>query len=194
MTTARRLLPLMIACAAAGPAAKPPATKPAPPATDDLVSLANDAVRLHAPPAPAWAFEPQPDGKTEKIRFVDKADKAVCEIQVVPMQLSADTAGQYAASIAKALKDRHKAAGDEVTLQPTVEHDRRFEVVVHERLTKSGKTVDQVHVYKCVGPKVVELTALTTADDAAAAKAALEAAKAALASAKYNKAAPARRK
>ena len=183
MPPTRRLLILPLLAVAAAP----PATRPAAPRTDDLVSLGKDAVRFHAPPSPKWVFHAQADASTDKVRFVDEDDRAVCEVQIVPMELSADTDGQYAASIVKALKERHQKAGDVMAMQPTVEHDKRFDIVVHERLTKAGQTVDQVHVYKSVGPKVVELTALTTAADPADAKAALEAAKAALASAKYNR-------
>jgi hypothetical protein len=57
-------------------------------------------------------------------------------------------------------------------LEPTVESDDRFALLIHERYeVKDGKVADQVHVYRYVGQRLAMATINAVCDDQADAEA-----------------------
>ncbi len=161
-----------------------PATRPA---TDDLVSLGNDVVRFHAPPAPHWAVVAGKDTTADKVMFGTDDHTAAFQVEIATFQVTPATAGQIGAALAKSLHDKRQQAGTVVLLQPVLEHDRRFDIVIHERYMAGQTTVDQLHLIKTVGPKTVMVAASGWSSDPAVVTADLDAAKASLASAKFNR-------
>ncbi len=169
-------------CLAAAPAASQPAT-------DEVVSLGNDLIRFHAPPAADWTVRAMAKATVNSIYFERSDHKSAVEFELTAADypLTADNAGQMAVSIAKALKEKRQRGGQEMVLPPTAEKDKRFQVVVHEQYKASGATIDSLHLMKLVGSRTVMVVASTASDDPAVAADTFAAAKDALASAKFNR-------
>ncbi len=138
----RRTTPLALAltaCVAAAPAASP-TSKPA--GGGDLVSIGNDLVRFVAPPPGAWTVHPSKDATADVVVFVNaKADAEIQYILAAPdFRISPDVTGQMAVGMCKSLKEKHERDHITVVMPPTVEHDRRLDIVIHEKfLVGQGK-------------------------------------------------------
>ena len=191
---ARPLLTTLLAIAALAAAPDPrPSTQPA---TDDLVALGNDVVRLHAPPSSKWALRPMAQANQNEIFFTADEGRAAIDIQLAPADypLTASTVAQVTAAIVKSLKATRDQQGRQMVLPPTVEKDHRFEVVVHERYLLGDATVDSMHLLKLVGPRTVMVVASTASPDPTVVADTFNAAETALASAKVNKKSAAHKK
>ena len=190
MLTRRPPALLLTACLAAAPAtaptASPPATKPV---LGDLVSLGDDLVHLYAPPPERWTLLPTKVASVNLAYFQadDKKSAIQFELAAADFQISPDLAGQMAVGIVKSLKEMRRKSGTAVVMQPTIEKDRRFDIVVHERFKVGDNTVDEMHLYKSVGPRTVMVAASSVSDDPDAVAGTFAAAKASLATVKYIK-------
>jgi hypothetical protein len=179
---------LMTTALAAAPASRPapPATRPA---TGDLVSLGNDLVRFYAPPPDDWVLRATKPVSPNRVYFqaADKKSAVQVELASADFTIDAQSVGPMAAAIVKSLKEKRDKDGTEMVLAPKVEHDRRFDIIVHERFKLGDNTIDELHLYKSVGPRTVMAEASTVLEDPDAAAAVFAAAKTSVASAKWNK-------
>ncbi len=181
-------IPFALACLAAAP----PASQPA---TDDVVSLGDDAIRFHAPPAPRWTVGAGGEASSDKVMFITDDRTSAFQVEIATFTVTPATAGQIAAGLAKSLLAMRQKAGTPIVMPPTVEHDRRFDIVIHERYRAGQSVVDGLHLIKSVGPnRTVMVAASCVSPDAAVVTAAQDAAKASLASARFNKRSPPPRK
>ena len=100
---------------------------------------------------------------TDQVYF-EKADrKSAIEFQLTTPDypLTTDNAGAMATGIIKALKQKRQQEGHEMVMPPTVEKDRRFQVLIHEKYKVNGATVDTLHLLKLVGSRTVMVVAST---------------------------------
>jgi hypothetical protein len=170
-------------CLAASPASQPASS-------GDLVSIGDDLVRFVAPPPTNWTVRQAANATADVVYFVH-TPKADAEMQFMlakaDFRMSPDTVGQFAAGIVKSLRDKRQKDGTHVVMPATIEHDRRLDIVIHEKFTVGAVTEDQMHLYKSVGPRTLMLTVSTVSPDPASAADTFAAAKTSLASAKYNR-------
>jgi len=183
---------ILTACLAAAPAPAPTSQ----PAAADLVAIGNNFALFVAPPSPPWNVRQTPNASLDVVYFQNaNADGAIQFILAKPdFQIEPETAGQFAAAIVKTLKEKRQQDGNEVVMPATIEHDHRFDIVIHEKFKVGDATEDELHLYKSVGPRTVMVTASCVSPDPAVVADTFTAAKASLASAKFNKKAAVHRK
>ena len=189
-----RTLAVLVACLAAAPATRPakPA-KPAKPTPPDLsASLADGTVRFQPPPAAAWTAAPNaPD---DKALYLTADHRSAIQFELATFDISPSSSGQIGTALCKSLKERRQKDGNDMLLAPTIERDKRFDLVIHERYQIKGAVQEQWHLFKSVGPKTVMVAAGSTSNDTAAVNASGSDAMAALATAKYFRAGTAKPK
>jgi hypothetical protein len=145
-----------------------------------------------------WQFVPPPDDAWEPIKqqsptisgFVSRKHDAVMALQLLPPKVVIDE--KYGDAVTKQLKEEHQRKKAKIVMEPTIESDGRFVLVVREKFeppAKAGqkqddaqatKVAEQLHLYRAVGPRVVECTINTVAEDADTVKAEQTAAQEAL--------------
>jgi hypothetical protein len=143
---------------AAGPASKP--------ASGPDMSFARDQYHFPAPPTPGWTAV-KPDPAAENITFINEKHDGAIQMVLLPKDASVDPdiAMNVAVAMVKQIKEDRAKAGTEMVMEPKIEKDKRFAIVIHEKY-KAGKNVaDQLHIYKSVGPRVVMMTVNSVADD-----------------------------
>jgi hypothetical protein len=138
-----------------------PATQPA-----EDTSIARGQYHFPAPPSPEWTAV-KPDPAKDAIVYINSKHDGAIQLMLLPKDASVDPdiAAQVAAAMVKQLKKAHADAGTEMVMQPTVEKDKRFAIVIHEKCKAGPSTADELHVYKAVGPRVLMLTVNSVAAD-----------------------------
>jgi hypothetical protein len=136
-----------------------------------------------------WHFVPPPDDAWEPIKqqsptisgFVSRKRDAVMALQLLPPRVVIDD--KYGDLAIKQLKGEHQRKKAKVVMEPTIESDGRFALVVREKFeppakpgqkqddAQATKVAEQLHLYRNVGPRVVECTINTVAEDAETVKA-----------------------
>lgn len=79
-------------------------------------------------------------------------------------------------AIVRQLRQNHKNAGQKILMDPKVERDPRFDLRVHEKFEQDEKMVEQLHLYRKVGPRVLMVTANAQTDSQEKSKPVLKAA------------------
>ena len=145
-----------------------------------------------------WHFVPPPDDAWEPIKqqsptisgFVSRKHDAVMALQLLPPRVVIDD--KYGELAIKQLKEEHLKKKVKVVMEPAIESDSRFALVVREKFEPAAKAgqkpddsqptrvAEQLHLYRNVGPRVVECTINTVAEDAETVKAEQTAAEEAL--------------
>lgn len=143
---------------AAGPTSKPT------PGPD--TSIASDQYHFPAPPSPEWTAI-KPDPTAESITYINAKHDGVIQVVLLNKDASVDPdiAGQVAVAIVKQLKADHIQKHVEMVMEPKIERDKRFAIVIHEKYKVGAQVADQLHVYRSVGPRVLMLTVNADSDD-----------------------------
>jgi len=174
------LILCITASIAAGPATKP--------AAGVDTSIAKDQYHFPAPPAPEWSAV-NPDPAAESITFLNAGHDGA--IQLVLLAKDADVgpgvAMNVAVAIVKQLKQQHAEQKTVMVMDPKIEKDKRFAIVIHEKYKVGDAVADQLHIYKSVGPRVLMLTVNTTAADPDKVASVQKDAEEMLAAAKFNR-------
>jgi hypothetical protein len=138
------------------------------PAAGTDTSIAGGQYHFPAPPPGEWTAV-NPDPAAQSITFLNGKHDGAIQLVLLNKDASVDPdiAMNVAVAIVKELKRSHTEHNDVVILQPRIEKDRRFAVVIHEKYKVGDKTADQMHIYKSVGPRVLMLTVNSVADDPA---------------------------
>jgi hypothetical protein len=92
-----------------------------------------------------------------------KDHKGLIALQVLPAD--AEMSPQMGGAIVRQLRQNHKQAGQKIVMDPKVERDPRFDLRVHEKFQQGEKTIEQLHLYRNLGPRVVMVTAQAQADN-----------------------------
>jgi len=172
-------------CVAAAPATKP-ATKPALPPLGGQVSLLSDLIQYNEPPNPPWATpEHHPDGPSAVYTTSDRFGQLA--ILVEPKDMVASD--NVAVAIMKELRSRREKAGVKVIMQPTIEHDSRFAIRIHEKYKVGDHTNDSLQLFRNVGPRLVLVIVGSLSDDPHQVALTHATGEAVLLSAKFNRAA-----
>jgi hypothetical protein len=188
------LLAMLLIVATVAFAADSPTTAPA------MIPLGSaSGFQFTAPPADGW--DPIKQQSPTIASYISRKHDAVLALQVLPPKVVIDQ--KYGELVLKQLKEAHAQKKVRMVEEPTIESDSRFALFVRERYevaAKPGqaaaaepKVAEQLHIYRNVGPRVVECTINTVADDADAIKAQQAAAEDALLSAAPINAASARK-
>jgi hypothetical protein len=151
-------------------------------------TLLNGQYHLASPPAPEWtAVNPNP--AAESITFLNTKRDGAIQIALLPKDANVDPdiSGSVAVAIIKELKRQRAAKHSVIVMQPMIEHDRRFAIVIHEKFKEGDETCDQLHVYKSVGPRVLMLTVNSVAKEPGKSASIHKAGEAALDSAKFDR-------
>jgi hypothetical protein len=175
-------LSAIMICATVAVAADPPTTAPA------MIPLGSASGFQFTPPPPD-GWDPIKQQSPTIASYISKKHDAVLALQVLPPKVVIDQ--KYGELVVKQLKDAHAQKKVKMVMEPTIESDSRFALFVRERYevaAKPGqasdpKVAEQLHIYRNVGPRVVECTINTVSDDADAIKAQQTAAEDALLSA-----------
>jgi hypothetical protein len=138
------------------------------PAIGPDMSIAKDQYHFPAPAVDEWkAVKPDPDA--ESITFLNSKEDGAIQLVLLPKDASVDPdiAMNVAVAMLKQIKADRAKQGVEMVMQPKIEKDKRFAIVIHEKYkVKNDQVADQLHVYKSVGPRVLMLTVNSVAIDA----------------------------
>jgi hypothetical protein len=137
------------------------------PAAGADTSIAKDQYHFPAPPSPEWtAVKADPDA--ESITYSNAKHDGAIQMSLLPKgeSVDPDAAADYAAEVIKLLNERHQNAHTVVVMQPKIEKDKRFAIVIHEKFKVGDLTEDELHIYKSVGPRVIMLAVFSVSDDA----------------------------
>jgi hypothetical protein len=150
-------------------------------------SMAKDLFHLTDPGAPWGIVDYRAEG--DAVLYVTDSHDGEMQVALLPKNASVDAgiADNVAVAIIKKIRADRAKAGVKVVMAAKSEKDSRFAVRIHEKYMAGDKTVDQLHVYKSVGPRVLMLTVSSLADDADVAAAELKAGEDLLLSAKFNR-------
>lgn len=124
-------------------------------------SLLGGKVEFAPPAADEWE-RAHTTGAGDVAAYMNKEHKGMIALQVLPAD--AEISPQMGGAIIRQLRQNHKQAGQKIVMDPKVERDPRFDLRVHEKFRQDDKTVDQLHLYRNLGPRVVMLTAQAQAD------------------------------
>jgi hypothetical protein len=149
---------------AAGPADKPAAAPTSKPTMGPDTSIAKDQYHFPAPPVDDWSAN-KADPDAESIIYTNTAQDGQIALQLLPKD--AVVSENVAVAVVNELKKEYADKKTVMVMGPKIEHDKRFGIVVHEKYKAGDKTVDTMHIYKSVGPRVLMLLVSTSADDAA---------------------------
>ncbi len=192
MTWAAVLTPLLAAGPATRPATRPAAKAASQPASRPVggLSVGKGLVEFVAPSA-EWTVHPTEHPSPDVVVLVHGTE-ADGEIQVKlgakDFELSPDTNAQMRTEMAKALKALRVKNEQEMLTPPTAVKDKRFDIAIHERFRVKGDVVeDEMHLFKSVGSRTVEVTVATVSEDPKAVKKTFEDGEAVLAGATYNR-------
>ena len=119
-------------------------------------SLLGGKVEFTAPPAQEWE-RAHVTGAGDAAAYMRKDHEGMIAVQVLPAD--AELSGQMGGAIVRQLRQNHKAAGQKIVMDPKVERDPRFDLRVHEKYQQSDKTIDELHLYRNLGPRVLMVTA-----------------------------------
>jgi hypothetical protein len=173
LTTVATCLVLSIIAIAAR--AEGPSTKPA-----DATLLDG---KIHYSPPDKWMGANSDVGQEMGAAYHSADDKSAMMIIVAP-EKTVITA-QSAASIAKNLRATRQKTGQKIVMDPKIEKDPRFLVRIQEKYkTDDGATHDELHLYRKIGTRAVQVTVSSISDDEAQLKAFHKAAEDTLLSAK----------
>jgi hypothetical protein len=170
----------LLALLAASPASQPD--------SGPDTSIANDQYHFPAPPPDEWTAV-NPDPSADTIAFLNKQHDGAIQLVLLNKDASVDrdVADNVAVAIVKQIKESHAEKKDVMVMQPKIERDKRFAVVVHEKFKVGNSVADQIHVYRAVGPRVLMLTVNSVATDPEKAAAIHAAGEDMLAAAKFNR-------
>ncbi len=151
-------------------------------------TIASGLIHLAAPPVDEWTAV-NPDPAASAILFQNQKHDGVIQIEVLPSNadVDPDVAGTMAGAIIKELRRQHAAKHSVVIMDPKVERDRRFAILIHEKYKVEDHTCDERYAYKAVGPRVLLMTVYSLSDDAAAVTSIHQAGEAAVDSAKFDR-------
>jgi hypothetical protein len=170
----------VLALIGAGPASKP--------AAGPDTSIAKNQYHFPAPPVEQWtAVQPDPDA--DSIAFINKVHDGKIQLDLLDKSASVDpdVAMNVAVAVLKQLKQTRAEQHAVMVLDPKIEKDKRFAIVIHEKYKVGDRVADQLHVYKAVGPRVLMLTVMSVAADPDKAAAILGAGEDMLDAAKFNR-------
>jgi hypothetical protein len=148
--------------ASAPASASPGAAAAAPPSTQ--ASGGPDTV-LHEeylftdPPAGWMVYHQAGD---ESVEFSNEHLHSVILIAFEPKDMILDGMG---GQMAKAIDGLPARSGGETVMHAKIEKDKRFDLKIHDKYKVHGKVGDQLHLYKNIGPRVVEVTIACSAED-----------------------------
>ena len=149
------LLSLMTVLLGAAPATAPTAD-----------SIANGLYHFTPPPAADWTsvkYNPV----AEAVLFTNTTRDGQIQLSLLAKDASVDgsLADNVAVAIVKQLKETRTKNKQTMVLPPTVEKDKRFAIVIHEKYKVGEFIADQLHVYKAVGPRVMMMTVNSVSTD-----------------------------
>jgi hypothetical protein len=130
-------------------------------------SLIGGRLTFTPPPEDAWARATNVNSD-DAAAYAARDEKGAIAIQVLPAD--AEMSPQMGGAVIRSLRDAHKKANQKILFGPKVEPDKRFTLRVHEKYEVDGKTADELHLYRNVGPRIVMLTVNAWVDDDHAAK------------------------
>jgi hypothetical protein len=145
-------------------------------------SLIGGRLTFNPPPADTWARATNVNAD-DAAAYAARNEQGAIAIQVLPAD--AEMTPQMGGAVIRSLRDAHKKANQRILFGPKVEPDKRFTLKVHEKYEVNGKTADELHLYRNVGPRVVMVTVNAWVADDSAAKAIHETGEDLLASAKW---------
>ena len=128
------------------------ADRPAP------ASLLGGRVTFTPPPQNDWKPAHAPGGDAPAA-FVREDEGGVMALQILPSD--AQVSPQMGPALLKQLRENHKNAGQDVTMPPKIERDKRFARRIHERYKAGDKEYDELHLYRDLGPRIVMVTVNT---------------------------------
>ena len=100
----------------------------------------------------------------EAAAYIANDHDGLMAIQALPSD--AAISPDAAQAMVRQLRANHKKAGQEIVLDPKLEKDPRFAIRIHEQFKlKSGKTADELHLYRKVGGRSVMVNAQSLSDD-----------------------------
>lgn len=165
-------LPLFVTLAAIavdpglGRSAEAPATEPAgsstaPAATQPVVieTLGSGLIQFKVPAG--WSKSDKTATPTQ-VGYASADRQGALAIELLPAD--ATVGPNMAVAVVKKLRADLKAAGSSVVLQPKIEKDPRFDVVIHERWKDGERVADQLHIYRRVGSRIVMMTVKSLAE------------------------------
>jgi hypothetical protein len=150
--------------------------------SSSAASLIGGRLTFTPPPDDAWARATNVNAD-DAAAYAARDEKGAIAIQVLPAD--AEMTPQMGGAVIRSLRDAHKKASQKITFGPKIEPDKRFMLKVHEKYEVDGKTADELHLYRNVGPRVVMVTVNAWVPDDAAARAIHKAGEDLLASAKW---------
>lgn len=118
-------------------------------------SLIGGRLTFTPPPDDAWARATNVNSD-DAVAYAAHNHKGAIAVQVLPAD--AEMSPQMGGAVIRSLRDAHKKANQKVLFGPKVEPDKRFTLRVHEKYEVDGKTADELHLYRNVGPRVVMVT------------------------------------
>jgi hypothetical protein len=136
-------------------------------------SLLDGRVEFTPPAAEDWT-RAHVTGAADAAAYMTKDHKGQIAVQVLPAD--AEISPQMGGAIVRQLRQNHKKAAQKIVMDPKVERDPRFDLRVHEKYQQDDKTIDELHLYRNVGPRVVMVTASAVSENDEQSKPALKAA------------------
>jgi hypothetical protein len=118
-------------------------------------SLIGGRLTFTPPPDDAWARATNVNSD-DAVAYAAHSHKGAIAVQVLPAD--AEMSPQMGGAVIRSLRDAHKKANQKVLFGPKVEPDKRFTLRVHEKYEVDGKTADELHLYRNVGPRIVMVT------------------------------------
>lgn len=145
-------------------------------------SLIGGRLTFTPPPEDAWARATNVNSD-DAVAYAAHSHMGAIAVQVLPAD--AEMTPQMGGAVVRSLRDAHKKANQKVLFGPKIEPDKRFTVRVHEKYEVDGKTADELHLYRNVGPRIVMVTVNAWVEDEPEAKPIHKAGEDLLASAKW---------
>ena len=139
-------------------AATPPTSQP----VGDVVKLANGLIEFNAPPPPLWPTHVH-DPARESAVFTTEDRKGQIVVLLLPTDASVDDNVKVA--IVKKYREITAKLGVKVILPATIEKDSRFDIRIREKYQSGKIMAENLHLYKQIGPRILELDANSFADD-----------------------------
>ena len=124
-------------------------------------SLLGGKVEFSPPPADEWQ-KAHVSGAADAAAYMSKDHKSLIALQVLPAD--AQVSPQMGGAIVRQIRENHKQAGQKIVMDPRIERDPHFDLRIHEKFEQDGKTIEQLHLYRNLGPRVVMVTAQSQAD------------------------------
>jgi hypothetical protein len=111
-------------------------------------------------PPEGWLIYRQADGQW--MQFINEKEHAVILIDLEPKDMILTGMGPQ---MAKAVDGLPAQKGGESVMHAKIEKDKRFDLKIHDKYKIKGETGDQLHLYRSIGPRVVEVDVASSSPD-----------------------------